>query len=196
MKLRLALLAVALLGVFTTSFAQLTDEQKKKSDQVLHDIRKLELYNYILPVLLTKEQTNDLMTILEVHRADSKRYELNEHKFLIEAGKEISDALKEAMEKGKISDPEVMDKAAKLFTAFTVLRKSLVDDTAKKLGDKMRSKLNEGQIRSAANAFDPRIFDPSLDPEKMTEAEKLEMWILIVLMDPIAYDIMLELSRK
>lgn len=196
MKLRFALLFVALLGVFTTSFAQLTDEQKKESDQVLHDIRKLELYNYILPVLLTKDQTNSLMTILEIHRADSKRYEVNEHKFLMDLKVEFADALKEAMDDGKVSGPDVMVKAANLFRAFTILRKALIDDTTKKLADEMRSKLNEGQVLAAANSFDPRIFDPSLDPEKMTEAQKLDMWIVIVLMDPLAYDIMRELSRK
>ena len=196
MKLRLALIVVALLGVFATSFAQLTDEQKKESKQVLYDIRKLELYNFILPVLLEKAQINSLMTILELHRADSRRLEQNEHKYLLEYRQELAVALKEAMDKGKISDPEVMDKVARLFVAFTILRKALVDETAKKLGDEMRLKLNGGQVRAAANSFDPRIFDPSLDPEKMTEAEKLDMWIVVILMDPVAYDIMRELSRK
>ncbi|MCH8979362.1 MAG: hypothetical protein IH945_08995, partial [Armatimonadetes bacterium] len=95
-----------------------------------------------------------------------------------------------------VPDPKVMLHALNLFRTFDMKRKALVDDTAQELIRTMRQTLNEGQIRSAMNAFNPKEFDPELDPEKMTDDEKLVLWVRVVLMDSLSYDIMLGFSRK
>lgn len=196
MKLRFILVAVALLGVFTTSFAQLTEEQKNESSEIMLNIRKLELYNQILPILLTKDQINKILTVLEKHRADSRTYEQEEHKYIVQLKKEVDDALKEAQDDGKVSDPQVVLKAISLFSIFTGRRNDMISKTMRDLSTTMKAELNEGQISAAVNAFDPRLFNPRLDPEKMTDDDKLNLWITMILLEPLAYDVILEISRK
>ena len=187
---------VALICLFSVSSAQLTEAQMKESDQILTKIRQMELYNQLLPVLFKPDEARALLPILERHRAEARKIEQSEHKMLRPLDKDLDDVIKRAQEKGELPDQKVMKHALNLFRTFEMVRKALLDATAQELIQTMRQTLDEGQVRAATNAINPREFDPSLDPEKMTEDEKLVLWVKVVLMDSLAYDIMLGFSRK
>ena len=187
---------VALLCLFAVSSAQLTEAQREESDQILMKIRQMELYNQLLPVLFKPDEARAFLPILERHRAEARKIERSEHKMLRPLEIDLDRVIKEAKEKGKIPDPKVMLHAFNLFRTFAMKRKAQLDGAAEELIRTMRQTLNEGQVRAAMNAFNPQEFDPTLDPEKMTEDEKLALWVKVVLMDSLAYDIMLGFSRK
>ena len=187
---------VALLGLFAVSSAQLTDAQRAESDLILKKIRQMELYNELLPVMFKPDEAKAFLPILERHRAEVRKIEQSEHKMLRPLEVKLDRVIKVAQETGKVPDTEVLLHALNLFRTFDMKRKALVDDTAEELIRTMRQTLNEGQVRSAAGAFNPMAFDPSLDPEKMTEDEKLSLWVKVVLMDHLSYEIMLGFSRK
>jgi len=187
---------VALLGLFVVSSAQLTDAQRAESDLILKKIRQMELYNELLPVMFKPDEAKAFLPILERHRAEVRKIERSEHTMLREFEVKLDRVIKVAQETGKVPDTEVLLHALNLFRTFDMKRKALVDDTAEELIRTMRQTLNEGQVRSAAGAFNPMAFDPSLDPEKMTEDEKLSLWVKVVLMDHLSYEIMLGFSRK
>jgi hypothetical protein len=60
----------------------------------------------------------------------------------------------------------------------------------------MKEKLNEGQVRSAANSFSPAVFGMEIDKETITEDKRLDYWVRLVLMDNDAYPVLVELSKK
>lgn len=187
---------VALLCVFAVSSAQPTEAQSEESERILIKIQQMELYDQLLPVLFKPDEARAFLPVLERHRAEVRKMRLSEHKMLRPLEIDLDRVIKEAQEKGNVPDPKVMKKALDLFRVFAMFRKALLDDTAEELISTMRQTLNEGQIRAAMNAFNPKEFDPTLDPETMTEDEKLALWVKVVLMDSLAYDIMLGFSRK
>ena len=187
---------VALLCLFAVSSAQLTDAQRAESYLILKKIRQMELYNELLPVMFKPDEAKAFLPILERHRAEVRKIEQSEHKMLRPLEVKLDRVIKVAEETGKVPDTEVLVHALNLFRTFAMIRKALLDATAQELIQTMRQTLNEGQVRSAAGAFNPKAFDPSLDPETMTEDEKLSLWVKIVLMDHLSYDIMLGFSKK
>lgn len=190
----LLVVVVALLGAF--GFAQDPTAQQKAADLILTKVKKLEVYNQILPVLMTPDQIKALLPIIEKHRAEAAKLEAEEYKWLSSIDKELSDILKAAEEKGKIPDEKVMETIVLYFNAFVIKRRALVNETVAELTKVMKEKLNEGQVRAAANALDVRFYNLTKPKEELTEAEKLDTWVRVVLLENHAYYIMLELSKK
>lgn len=190
----LFVVVVALLGAL--GFAQEPTAQQKAADLVLTKVKKLEVYNQILPVLMTPDQIKALLPIIEKHRAEAAKLEAEEYKWLSSIDKELSDILKSAEEKGKIPDEKVMETIVLYFNAFVIKRRALVNETVAELTKVMKEKLNEGQVRAAANALDVRFYNLTKPKEELTEAEKLDTWVRVVLLENHAYYIMLELSKK
>ncbi len=190
----LFVVVVALLGAL--GFSQEPTAQQKAADLVLTKVKKLEVYNQILPVLMTPDQIKALLPIIEKHRAEAAKLEAEEYKWLSSIDKELSDILKSAEEKGKIPDEKVMETIVLYFNAFVIKRRALVNETVAELTKVMKEKLNEGQVRAAANALDVRFYNLTKPKEELTEAEKLDTWVRVVLLENHAYYIMLELSKK
>ncbi|MEX2244607.1 MAG: hypothetical protein WD716_12255 [Fimbriimonadaceae bacterium] len=196
MTLRISLIIALVCGLFAFSFGQLPAAEKAASDRVLAKIRKIELYNQILPVLMTPAQLKVILPILEKHRAEAVKLEKLEHDELKKLETSLDPAIKAAEEKGELPSEVLMKRGVSLFHGFLILRKALVDDSVDQLMKAMKANLNDGQIKAAANAFNPAIFLSQMKLEELTDDKKLDYWIRIVLMDNAAYDILLDLSRK
>jgi hypothetical protein len=197
MNCRVPLLFALLAALACSSPAQkLTPDQLKESDRVLEKIRKVEIYNQLLPVLLTGDQAKLFLPILEKHRADADKIQVDEHRLLLQLEKELDVALQGAEGKGELPDEKTMKNALVHFQAFIMKRKALIDDTVSKLLMLMHEKLNAGQIRAAANAFNPAVFGMDVDKATITEDKRLDYWIRIVLIDNTTYPILVELSKK
>ena len=175
---------------------QVTPDQQKDSDRILAKFRKLEVYNQILPVLFTPDQARAFLPLIESHRSDADKIEIDEHKYMLTLETGLDAALKDAVEKGKVPDNKVMQGLMIVFKAFVIKRKALIDDTVFKLAAKMREKLDAGQIRAAAHAFNPVVFGIELKDEELTEEKRLDLWIRMVLMDNSTYPVMVEVSRR
>jgi hypothetical protein len=196
MTLRISLIIALVCGLFALSFGQLPADQKAASDRVLAKIRKIELYNQILPVLMTPTQLKAILPVLEKHRAEAVKLEKQEHDELKKLETSLDPAIKLATEKGELPDEALIKRGVSLFFGFMILRKALVDESVDLLMKAMKANLNEGQIKAAANSFSPAIFLTEMKLEDLTDDIKLDYWIRLVLMDNAAYDILLELSRK
>jgi hypothetical protein len=133
---------------------------------------------------------------LERHRADADKIQVDEHRLLLQLEKDLDVALRGAETNGSLPDEKTMKNALVHFQAFVLKRKALVDDTVSKLLMLMREKLNAGQVRAAANAFDPAVFGMDVDKDTITEDKRLDYWIRIVLIDNTTYPILVELSKK
>ena len=112
------------------SLAEQTAEQKATSQRVLEKLRKVEIYNQLLPVLMTPDQIKALLPILETHRADAVKQEEFEYKTLHDYESKLDEALKDSEGKGNVPDKQVLRDGLVYFTAFSMSRKALIDDTA------------------------------------------------------------------
>lgn len=196
MKSRLTFVLTLLVALSAIAPAQLTAEQKAAADRVMRKIRKLEMYNQILPVLFTKDQIKAFLPALERYRSEVTKLELDENKILQGFERELDQNLERSANKGEIPESKTLNMAVIYFKAFAMKRKALVDETVAELTRLMKEKLNDGQVRSAANAMNPRLFLPDVDPEKMTEDQKLDLWVRMILIEAATYDILVELNKK
>jgi hypothetical protein len=156
----------------------------------------MEMYNQILPVLMSKDQIKALLPILEKHRADADKYTLDEHRMLLGLEKELDKAISEAKDKGLLPGEKIMRDSTIHFQAFLIRRKALIDDTVMQLKATMNQKLNAGQVRAAAHSFNPTFFgvEPK-EGEELTEDKRLDFWVRMVLLDNETYPILLGLSK-
>jgi hypothetical protein len=169
MKQRFLTLFALCFGLASVGLAQkLTPEQRAQSDRVLAKVRKLEIMNQVLPLLLTPDQAKLFLPILEKHRGEADRLEVDEHKMVLTLEKDLDAQIKASNETGAMPDEAVMKNVLVHFRMFALRRKSLLDDTAMKLMLLMKEKLNAGQVRAAANAFSPTVFGLDVDKETIT----------------------------
>lgn len=170
--------------------------QQKAVDAMLTKVRKIEVYNQILPVLMTPDQIRAILTVLEKHRVEAAKLEDEEFKWLSSVDKDLTTLLKNAEEKGAIPDEKTMETLVLYFKAFSIKRAALMNEVVAELKKTMKEKLNAGQVSAAANALDVRFYAFTKPAEELTEDEKLDSWIRVVLLDNHAYYILLELAKK
>ncbi|MCH7905548.1 MAG: hypothetical protein IH944_13415 [Armatimonadetes bacterium] len=173
-----------------SALAQVDPAQAKHSDEIVRKVQEIEIYNQILPVLITPKQADELLTVLEKGRAEMKRHNDKEYEMMKSFEVEIDAALKKARDRGQIPTEDFMARMLNMFRAFNMMRKAIIDGIVADLQAELNQTLNEGQIAAAAKAFNPRFFDPTLDPKTMTIDQRLELWIRVILIDPVAYDVM------
>lgn len=181
---------VILASLSATVLAQVDPAQAKHSDEIMRKIQEIEIYNQILPVLITPKQADELLTVLEKARAEMKSHNNKEYDMMRSFEVEINAALKKAQDRGQVPTEEFMARMLNMFRAFNMMRKAIIDGVVRDLQGALNETLNEGQIAAAAKAFNPRFYDPTLDPKTMTVDQRLELWIRVVLIDPVAYDVM------
>jgi predicted nucleic acid-binding protein len=180
-------------GLVAHSVAQ--NKNTDKADDMLNRVRELDILNQILPVLLTKDQVSKILPAVERSRkavAAAEKAEFEEMKKLDE---KIQKALKDAYDTGKVPSRELLGEAAKLYRDLTLKRLIVVGQNADAVYKALDETLNAGQKKAAANALEPSLIDSSLDKSKMTEEEKLKFWVRIILLDPVAYDILVKIGR-
>lgn len=180
-----------LLPVFAlTLLASTSVNAQDDATKILNKMRRVDLLNQILPVLMTPEQLQKLLPPIEAARKaknDIERSELTEMKKL-EA--ELDAAIKEAKEKSQVPSSQLQ---TKIFTLLKILennRKAMVNEQNEAVLKAVEENLDEGQIKAATNSL------TLPDGQKLSDRAKLSHWVRAVLMDPLSYDLLVELSRK
>ena len=182
------LFAVCLSTSATASVAPSQDV----ATRILTKLRQLDLLNQILPVLLTKEQLAKLLPVIEKAREASKateRIELDELKKL-EA--KLDADIKDAKEKGLVTAKERTSEYTRVLAALRKVREIMVNDQLETVLKSVEETLDEGQIKAATNS----IQNPGDKESKLTDRDKLRRWVGAVLLDPLSYDLLLDLKKK
>jgi antirestriction protein ArdC len=105
-------------------------------------------------------------------------------------------ALKEALDKRQVPGRELMGEVANMYKVFEIKREAIARENTAKVLEAMKKVLNEGQIKAAAGALEPKLLDPSLDPKTMTQDDKLRVFVRAILLDPDAYELLIELRKR
>lgn len=158
-------------------------------------IQQVMLLNQILPVVFTKPQLKQLLPVIEKAREAESELAQKELKLLKKNESMLDNGLEQALKKGRIVTGKEMDDIQKLLAALSITRKAMVLEQSENVRQAMLKICNKGQLKGAAQSFDPRWFDRTLDPDKLTEEVRLRMFIRLVLLDAEAYPLLVQLSR-
>jgi hypothetical protein len=60
----------------------------------------------------------------------------------------------------------------------------------------MKTSLNAGQMKVAANALDFKLYNPNIKPEEIKEEDRLRLYVQEVLLDPLAYDLLVKMQSN
>lgn len=176
--------------------AQSAADRAKKSDEILHKIKQLDLMNQLLPLLMTKDQLKKILPAIEKARQKVDQAMTKEFDMLRQFEGKVAKAHSDAFDKGAVPGRDLLNEIIKMFKALNIYRALIADENTDAVIKVLKETLNAGQIKAATNALDPQTFDPSLKPEQMTEDQKLRFFVKEILLDPAAYDVLVEMNRR
>ncbi|MCB0825210.1 MAG: hypothetical protein KDC26_03395 [Armatimonadetes bacterium] len=191
-----ALRLITLVGLMLISmmaFAQV--DNSARATEMGRRVHQLNLLNQVLPVLMTKEQIKKLLPVMEKQRQAVKDLEKREFDQMSKIDAKVQAALKDAKEKQVLPSDELNAEIQLMAANFNMERIKLLAVQINELAAAMEEHLNAGQIKSAAMALNPKIYNPEVDDSQYTEKERLLLWVRYVLMDPEIYPLMIELSK-
>lgn len=191
---RLLALILMLSATFSLVCAQV-DERGAKSDAILEKMRKIDLLNQILPILMTKKQIGDVLTAIEKARANADRTKKFEYETLLSFDKDLDTAIKAGIDKGELPNKDLVKKLTKAFSVMGINRQVAIGENITMVIDAMKKSLNAGQIKAAAGALDVSYFDPGVKPEEWTQDKKLNTYVRVVILDPLAYELLKDMYK-
>jgi hypothetical protein len=182
---------LAISGAFGQS--QLSDKGQK-SDLVLDKIAKMDVLNFVLPLAMSKEQLRQLLPVLEKIRQRVRKVQELEADELRKLEPDIDKAIKDASDKGLMPSGELRKNIASLFKKFALNRQINIDLNTDDLQKTLEGIWNAGQKKTAANALNMKDYDPNAKVEEMKDEDKIRVFVREIMLNPMAYDILVKLS--
>lgn len=192
--MRIFLAVLAAMSV-TVALTQLAPDKAKKSEEILIKMRQIDLLNYIVPLVLTKDQINKLLVVVEKCRSKVDQVRNDEAAELLKFESKVTDAVNKGINKDITPGKTLMIELNNNLTKLAFRRQIVGDENADQVLAVFKKELNEGQRKAAMNAHDIKAFDPRVDVSKLTDDDKLRFFIKDVILDPNAYDLLIRMSK-
>jgi len=191
MKRILIVLSLAL-AFSGAAFAQ--NDKAQQASATLQKMRQIDLLNYILPLVMTKEQIRKLLPAIELARRDVKTQEAEEQKLIGEKAAAVDKAVKDGVDKGDVPDKQFLKELNALIRFMSMKRDAIANDNTDKVLEAMKTTLNAGQLKAAGNSLNPRVFDSSIKVEEMKDDDRLRLFVREIMLDPLAYDLLVRIQ--
>jgi hypothetical protein len=186
-----------LLALVSSAPAQLaSDDQAKRSDEILKKMRQIDLLNQMLPLALSKDQINKLLPSIEKARQRVKDQQKEEFKLMTQYEGKIDAAVKAGIDKGDVPDIALLRELNAVMTTMELRRDAVASENADAVLSEMKKALNAGQLKVAANSLNPKLFDPSVKVDEMTQDQKILFFVRNIMLDPHSYDLMRQLLKR
>jgi len=196
MKSTLRVFLAAFAGVFlATAIGQLTSSKVQKSDEIIHKSRQLDLLNHLVPLVLTKDQINKLLVVLEKCRANVDKIKQLEATDMFKYEGKINEAISKGINQDLVPSKDLLKELSRLYNGFTIRRQVAANENADLVVEVVQKEFNAGQIKAAANSLDIKVYEPKIDEKTLTEEYKLRYFIKDVILDPQGYDLLLKMSK-
>lgn len=182
--------------IFHLSHAQLTAEQKAKSEATMQKLRQIDILTQVIPLVLDKDQLNKLLPVVEKARSKVQATEKNEASELEKADAKVTAAINSSIDKGTPPPKELLDELAKMTFKWSENRILVIDENTDMVMAKFKEITNKGQQKAAINSLAPQLLDPSLKADKMTDDDKLRFFIQNIFLDPQCYPVLVRLASK
>lgn len=165
------------------------------STAVLEKLRQIDLLNHLLPLVMTKEQIRKLLPVIEKCRRDVKIQQDEEAKMLAQKAAAVDKAVKDGVEKGDVPDKQFIRDLNAMIVFFTMKRRAIASDNTDMVYEVMKTTLNAGQLKAAGNSLNLKVFgDIGMKPEEMKDEDRIKFFISEVVLDPLAYDILVRMQ--
>ncbi len=175
--------------------SQLSTEKANKSYELLTKARQLDLLNHMVPLVMTKEQINKMLVVVEKARANVEKIKLMEANELIQYETKINDAISKGVNKDQVPAKNLMVEINRLFNAFSVRRTVAAGENADLVYEVLKKEFNAGQFKAAANSIDMKAYEKDIDVTKLTDEAKVKFFIKDIFLDPACYDLLLKMTK-
>jgi hypothetical protein len=192
-----AALAVSLsLPLVATARAQSDPATVKRSLELQINMRKIDLLLQIMPLALRREQFDKILPVYAKVRAEQRKVRDSEDAEILKLESEVNAAVVKAQKEGVYPPRELVRRCINVMSALGFRRRMARADLTDTMYKVFMETLDAGQKKVAANALNWKELDPSYDPEKATENDKIKLFINFFMLDDLSYDILVELDKK
>jgi len=191
---RLFLSILAVFSLCLIACAQTESESTASANRFWDKVDKLDAYNMILPLLMTKEQIRKILPSIEKARERVRTTLKTENEELRRLETKVDAAMSQAADKGAVPSHELISEIYKERVAIAQRRLAMAAVNAEDVTAAVKTALNAGQLKVAENSLNPKDFDPGLKVEEMKPDDKLILFSREILLMPQAYDILVKLS--
>jgi hypothetical protein len=189
------LLSLGLFLVAAVAGAQITTPGGAVSDAINAKLHKLDLLIKLVPLALKKDQYPDLLLGIQKAR-DIERAELKkEDDELAALEPQVSSAIDKAVNDGVYPPRDMQQSVQDKLTAMSNRRLGVGYAMIKVVTNAISSGLNAGQRKVMAGSFAPQFINPAMKPEDITDDARVSFYIRTILLDPDAYDLLVEMSK-
>ncbi len=196
MKSFLLSIAFCLALVGTASAQPISTERGKRSDEIFTKLRKIDLLNQILPLLLSKDQINKILPAIEQARAKQKMILGQEDDELAKLQAQVDEVYMKAVEKNEYPPKEFSAMIAAKTKSMSMKRSIALIEMVEVIQDLLVKVLNEGQKKALVGSFDARFIDPTKKPEDIAEGTRIRFYVERVLLDPLTRELLIEIAEK
>ncbi len=193
-----ALIFVGLLGQFAAAQVEplANPAHAAASARVMKKYHEVMLLGQLLPINFSQSQWNKVLDAVEAAREQVRKTEENEYNVLIGDEGMLDDMIDAALKKDQEPDVKKIAKFQADLKALGETRAIFAAGNVTAVFDAVKKVGHVGQLHEMENSLNINLIDPSKDPKKMTEDEKLRFFVKTILLDPDAYPLMVKLSVK
>jgi hypothetical protein len=189
-----SLLAVIVAGAFAQA---ITTEHGSHSDAIFTKLRKIDLLNQILPLLLTKDQINSsILPAIEKARTKEKQVLTEEDTTLEKLEPQIDEVLNKAIDKLQYPSKEFSNLIARSTTQMSIARSLALTEITENLTKALDASLTSAQKKIMEGSFDSNYVAPGKKPEDVKPEVKRQFFIQRVFLDPLTREILIALAEK
>jgi len=193
---KLMLLVLACAGLSSIACAQSEAQARSEVEAFFYKTTELQFYNLMLPILITKDQFKVIMPAIE-HSRERVRLTYKKELGQIHAVEDdVDHALIAAKDKDEVPTSVLEAKLDKVKGDILVNRLIMAQLNENDVYDVIMKTLSAGQQKAMANSLSPKLIDPNLKPDKMTQEDKLRLFIRDVLLSPDFYEDLVKMSIK
>lgn len=184
--------------IFGATTGALADDTGPSENAIKFDVnvRRLDILNQLLPVLLTKKQINELLPTLEKARANVRQVRADEDKLVQKLSVDLEKAIKAGVETQKIPTLKELATLNNVYRTFDITRGMTAYKNVDMVLEAFKKIANKGQLKVAAQSLNPRFFDNTADPSKMTDEQKIKVFIREIILDPLTYDLLVKIAKN
>ena len=195
MKLRVALVFLLSLAMAVGAVAQTPADKGSASDLTNTKLAKLDLLIKLVPLALQKSQYEGLLTGIENARQIERDIRKKEDADLAALDPIVSEADQNGVEKGVYPPRSIQDEVAKALNEMRSRRLLANVNMIKAVWDQIKAHLNDGQIKAMAGSFADQFVNSNAKPGEITQEVKVRFFINAVFLDPLAYDLLVDMSK-
>ena len=176
--------------------AQTSGNDAARSEAVMLRVQQLDVLIQVVPLSLTKEQFPPILTAIEKVRQKQKELYAQETKDLADLDPKLTKMVDDGINKGAYPPREGQKDIAARIHIMGLRREMFYNEAVQTVFQACKTTLNEGQLAVMQKSLKPELLDPSVKVADMDADAKVRFFVRKVILDPAAYDVLVQMSKR